>query len=163
MKGISPNSTGLNLNYDEMAFVHSILQVRLTPRYMSTVNKTAVQEAPDRPVDTQFCLHKSKMYRFLAPTEWHAADLIFNRSFFKSYMIYASYHIFRILMEVEQLSICCSFSCQVDALLDLSLTDVPAETDCKIKTLVESMYSDLGITCVARLGKVNGSQHIQQN
>ena len=66
-------------------------------------------------------------------------------------------------MEVEQLSICCSFYCQVDALLDLSLTDVPAETDCKIKTLVESMYSDLGITCVARLGKVNGSQHIQQN
>jgi len=36
---------------------------------------------------------------------------------------------------------------EVDALLDLSLTDVPADTDCKIKTLVESMYSDLGITC----------------
>ena len=54
-------------------------------------------------------------------------------------------------MEVEQLSTRCSFFCQVDALLDLSLTDVPAGTDCKIKTLVESMYSDLGITCVARL------------
>ena len=58
----SPNSTGLNISYHEMASVHSILQVRLTPRYMSTVNKTAVQEAPDRPVDTQFCLHKSKIW-----------------------------------------------------------------------------------------------------
>lgn len=61
------------------------------------------------------------------------------------------FHIFRVLMEVVQLSICCSFYCQVDALLDLNLTDVPSGTDCKIKTLVESMYSDLGITCVARL------------
>eukprot|EP00438_Fugacium_kawagutii_P027124 Skav225187 [mRNA] locus=scaffold3065:22022:31600:+ [translate_table: standard] len=36
---------------------------------------------------------------------------------------------------------------EVDALLDLSLTEVPAGTDCKIKTLVESMYPELGITC----------------
>jgi len=36
---------------------------------------------------------------------------------------------------------------QVDALLDLALTDVPSGTDCQIKTLVESMYDALGISC----------------
>jgi hypothetical protein len=38
---------------------------------------------------------------------------------------------------------------QVDALFDLSLTDMPADTDCTIKSLLEPMYPDLGITCVA--------------
>lgn len=36
---------------------------------------------------------------------------------------------------------------QVDALFDLSLTDMPADTDCTIKSLLEPMYPDLGITC----------------
>lgn len=34
-------------------------------------------------------------------------------------------------------------------MFDLSLTDMPADTDCTIKSLVEPMYPDLGITCVA--------------
>ena len=41
------------------------------------------------------------------------------------------------------------FLAQVDALFDLSLTDMAADTDCLIKSLVEPLYPDLGITCVA--------------
>lgn len=66
-KGFSPNLTDLNLNYDAMPYVHSILLVRLTPRYMSTVNKTAVQEALDRPVDIQFCLYIKATYFIIRP------------------------------------------------------------------------------------------------
>lgn len=65
----SPNLTDLNLNYDAMPSVHSILLVRLPPRYMSTVNKTAVQEAPDRPVDTQFCLYIKATYFNIRPQQ----------------------------------------------------------------------------------------------
>ena len=41
------------------------------------------------------------------------------------------------------------FLAQVDALFDLSLTDMAADTDCLIKSLVEPLYPNLGITCVA--------------
>ncbi|CAE7595867.1 unnamed protein product [Symbiodinium natans] len=40
----------------------------------------------------------------------------------------------------------------VDALFDLSQTSIPADTPCKVKTLVESLYPHLGITC-AMVGK----------
>lgn len=40
----------------------------------------------------------------------------------------------------------------VDALLDLSLTSIPATTPCTIKTTLEATYPNLGITC-AMVGK----------
>jgi len=36
---------------------------------------------------------------------------------------------------------------EVDALLDLTLTSMPDTTPCEVKSKVEAMYSDIGITC----------------
>ena len=40
----------------------------------------------------------------------------------------------------------------VDAIFDLNQTSIPADAACKVKTLVESLYPQLGITC-AMVGK----------
>jgi len=45
---------------------------------------------------------------------------------------------------------------EIDGLLSLSLTEVPADTPCQIKTKVESMYAGLGITC-AMVGAWKGA------
>ena len=40
----------------------------------------------------------------------------------------------------------------VDAIFDLNQTSIPSDAACKVKTLVESLYPQLGITC-AMVGK----------